>query len=80
MFYWPLLAYRLTKPLITLFDHLRVQRLNYAARRDILLFQATMELNERLEGKDHNKGNNVKRPAFFGLSLQIIVLDAVFSA
>ena len=44
-----------------------------------LLFKATMELHERLEGTTHNEGGN-KVYAGFGLVIaQIVVLDAVFS-
>lgn len=44
-----------------------------------LLFKATMELHERLEGSDHGGGTG-KAYAGFGLVVtQIVVLDAVFS-
>lgn len=44
-----------------------------------LLFKATMELHERLEGTSHGDGGN-KAYASFGLVItQIVVLDAVFS-
>lgn len=44
-----------------------------------LLFKATMELHERLEGTTHSAGGN-KAYASFGLVItQIVVLDAVFS-
>ena len=44
-----------------------------------LLFKATMELHERLEGTTHNDGGG-KAYASFGLVItQIVVLDAVFS-
>ncbi|MFX8848688.1 hypothetical protein ABTM68_20740, partial [Acinetobacter baumannii] len=44
-----------------------------------LLFKATMELHERLEGGETH-GNQAKRVAqFWPVVAQIVVLDAVFS-
>lgn len=70
----------LTAPLITLFDH------SFSGRDLImlfgglfLLFKATSELHERLEGRAQ-ESNGVKVHAAFGVVVtQIIVLDAVFS-
>ena len=44
-----------------------------------LLFKATVELNERLEGKDHESHNQRKGAKFWPVVIQIVVLDAVFS-
>lgn len=45
-----------------------------------LLFKATMELHERLEGVEHSDGNGQKAYAAFAtVVVQILVLDAVFS-
>lgn len=69
-----------TNPIIRIFDHL-------FSARDILmfcggfflLFKATMELNERLEGKDKQTGKQRKTAKFWSVVVQIIVLDAIFS-
>lgn len=45
-----------------------------------LLFKATMELNERLEGKDSNNPTQRKGAKFWGVVTQIVVLDAIFSS
>lgn len=70
----------LTKPILTLFEH------PFSARDLImligglfLLFKATMELNERLEGKDEHTNTQRKTSNFWAVVAQIIVLDAVFS-
>ncbi|MDU6411505.1 MAG: TerC family protein [Yersiniaceae bacterium] len=44
-----------------------------------LLFKATTELHERLEGHDHSAGNNRGYASFWLVVFQIVVLDAVFS-
>ncbi|UDQ78818.1 TerC family protein [Erwinia rhapontici] len=44
-----------------------------------LLFKATMELNERLEGKDGEEGPQKQGARFWPVVAQIVVLDAVFS-
>nr|WP_267375034.1 TerC family protein [Gilliamella sp. B3172] len=44
-----------------------------------LLFKATMELNERLEGASHQDGKSKKTSHFWTVVAQIVVLDAVFS-
>lgn len=70
----------LTRPLITLFSQ------PFSARDIImlvggifLLFKATMELNERLEGKDEEQSNQRSGARFWPVVAQIVVLDAVFS-
>lgn len=44
-----------------------------------LLFKATMELHERLEGHTHQPGGSKAYARFWPVVAQIIVLDAVFS-
>lgn len=70
----------LTKPLFTYHD------LSFSARDLImlfgglfLLFKATVELNERLEGKDSDNPVQRKGARFWGVVAQIVVLDAIFS-
>ncbi|MDN6018276.1 MAG: TerC family protein, partial [Enterobacterales bacterium] len=43
-----------------------------------LLFKATMELHERLEGQTHEV-NNRGYASFWSVVVQIVILDAVFS-
>ncbi|MDI4700030.1 nitrate reductase subunit beta [Salmonella enterica subsp. enterica serovar Cerro] len=70
----------LTKPLFS------IQALSFSARDLImlfggffLLFKATMELNERLEGKDSANPTQRKGAKFWAVVAQIVVLDAIFS-
>ncbi|TCW00216.1 TerC family protein [Biostraticola tofi] len=70
----------LTAPLFTALGHA------FSARDVImlvggvfLLFKATMELNERLEGKDEQQQNQRKGARFWPVVAQIVILDAVFS-
>ncbi|HEX4500204.1 MAG TPA: TerC family protein [Scandinavium sp.] len=70
----------LTRPLFTVRD------LSFSARDLImlggglfLLFKATVELNERLEGKDNDGPTQRKGAKFWAVVAQIVVLDAVFS-
>ncbi|SLM63778.1 MULTISPECIES: TerC family protein [Dickeya] len=44
-----------------------------------LLFKATVELNERLEGKDEPQHTQRKGARFWPVVAQIVVLDAIFS-
>ncbi|BGI50718.1 MAG: TerC family protein [Arsenophonus endosymbiont of Ceratovacuna japonica] len=70
----------LTSPIINIYSH------EFSAR-DILiisggfflLFKATMELNERLEGKDNKSNKQRKTVKFWAVVVQIIILDAIFS-
>lgn len=70
----------LTNPLIAILD-------NTFSARDIimlvggifLLFKATVELNERLEGKDHQSNHARKAASFWPVVAQIVILDAIFS-
>ena len=70
----------LTKPLFSIRDF------TFSARDLImlvggffLLFKATVELNERLEGKDSDNPTQRRGARFWGVVAQIVVLDAVFS-
>jgi CBS domain containing-hemolysin-like protein len=70
----------LTRPLFSLAGHA------FSARDTImligglfLLFKATIELNERLEGKDEEADNAQQAARFWPVVAQIVVLDAVFS-
>lgn len=70
----------LTQPLITLSQY------SFSARDLImllgglfLLFKATVELNERLEGKDHENTTQRRGAKFWPVVIQIVILDAVFS-
>jgi CBS domain containing-hemolysin-like protein len=70
----------LTRPLFTLYD------LSFSARDLImlfgglfLLFKATVELNERLEGKDQVNPTQRRGAHFWKVVAQIVMLDAIFS-
>lgn len=70
----------LTKPLFSIRDF------TFSARDLImlvggffLLFKATVELNERLEGKDSDNPTQRRGACFWPVVTQIVVLDAVFS-
>ncbi|MCB1568576.1 MAG: TerC family protein, partial [Xanthomonadales bacterium] len=71
---------RLTEPLFTIFDQPFSGRdLILLAGGVFLLFKATMELHERLEGhKDDHHGPKV-HASFALIVTQIVILDAVFS-
>lgn len=70
----------LTRPLFS------IQSFSFSAR-DLtmllgglfLLFKATMELNERLEGKDSEHHAQKRGAKFWPVVAQIVILDAVFS-
>lgn len=71
---------KLTEPLISVLGH------SFSGRDLILLggglfllFKGTMELHERLEGREHNSGGNRVYASFATVVAQIVVLDAVFS-
>lgn len=71
---------KLTAPLLTLFDH------SFSGRDLILLggglfllFKGTMELHERLEGREHHEDGKKVYASFAMVVAQIVVLDAVFS-
>ncbi|CAL4321499.1 TerC family protein [Buchnera aphidicola] len=44
-----------------------------------LLFKATIELHEKLEGHQNNNKTNKNYPGFWTIILQIVILDAIFS-
>lgn len=70
----------LTTPLLTLFDiELSWRNLILLFGGIFLLFKGTMELHERLEGKDRQKEGKSVHAVFWQVIVQIIVLDAVFS-
>lgn len=70
----------LTEPLFTVFGHT-------VSERDIillvgglfLLFKATVELHERLEGHSERQDSNNQHLGFWLVLAQIVLLDAVFS-
>lgn len=70
----------LTSPLVTVFDHAFSGRdLIMLFGGVFLLFKATMELHERLEGHAAQRTSNASYALFWPIVLQIVVLDAVFS-
>lgn len=70
----------LTKPMFIVAEHPFSGRdLIMLVGGIFLLFKATMELNERLEGKDEEQHGTRKGARFWPVVAQIVVLDAVFS-
>ncbi|AOA59693.1 TerC family protein [Acinetobacter larvae] len=70
----------LTAPLFHIFSHPFSGRdLILLFGGVFLLFKGTMELHERIEGKQHLKEENPVHAAFWMVIVQIVVLDAVFS-
>lgn len=70
----------LTEPLFHIFDHPFSGRdLILLFGGVFLLFKGTMELHERMEGKQLHKEDNPVHAAFWMAIVQIVVLDAVFS-
>jgi CBS domain containing-hemolysin-like protein len=70
----------LTQPLFSVFDKsLSGRDLILLLGGIFLLFKATVEVHERLEGKSHLPRNTQVHAAFWAVVAQIIVLDAVFS-
>ncbi|MFD1008575.1 TerC family protein [Oceanisphaera ostreae] len=70
----------LTTPLVTLWDQSFSGRdLILIAGGLFLLFKATTELHERLEGSTHESNNSGVYAGFGVVIAQILVLDAVFS-
>ncbi|WP_062355190.1 TerC family protein [Pseudoxanthomonas mexicana] len=71
---------RLTTPLFSVFEHAFSGRdLILLIGGLFLLFKATMELHERLEGRSHESGGNKVYASFGVVVTQIVILDAVFS-
>lgn len=70
----------LTDPLFTVLNHdLSGRDLILLFGGLFLLFKATVELHERVEGKMNSQRNTRVHAAFWAVIAQIIVLDAVFS-
>ncbi|HGJ5875346.1 MAG TPA: TerC family protein [Arsenophonus sp.] len=70
----------LTNPIIKLWGHpFSARDLLMLGGGLFLLFKATMELNERLEGKDKQSGKQRKTAKFWAVVAQVIILDAIFS-
>lgn len=70
----------LTKPMFVVAEHAFSGRdLIMLVGGIFLLFKATTELNERLEGKDEEEHGPRKGARFWPVVGQIVVLDAVFS-
>ena len=44
-----------------------------------LIYKATTEIHEKIEGVDHENNPNIKRPSFASIIIQILILDIVFS-
>lgn len=71
---------QLTRPLFFLLEHpFSARDLILLAGGLFLLFKATMELHERLEGNEHDDTGTRLRPSFALVVTQIVILDAVFS-
>ncbi|WP_213991220.1 TerC family protein [Sodalis sp. dw_96] len=70
----------LTSPLFTTLGHPFSPRdLIMLAGGIFLIFKATMELNDRLEGSDEDSESERKGAKFWPVVAQIVILDAVFS-
>lgn len=70
----------LTRPLFTLYSHAFSARdLIMLVGGLFLLFKATVELNERLEGKDAQGTTQRRGAKFWAVVTQIVILDAIFS-
>ena len=70
----------LTNPLFHVGDHsVSARDIIMIAGGLFLLFKATMELHERLEGKQHASGSRIAYSTFGVVVTQIVILDAVFS-
>lgn len=44
-----------------------------------LIYKATTEIHEKIEGDEHENNPKAKRPSFFSIITQILILDIVFS-
>ncbi|MCU5774268.1 TerC family protein [Erwiniaceae bacterium BAC15a-03b] len=70
----------LTAPIFTIVGHpFSARDLIMLVGGVFLLFKATVELNERLEGKDEEQNPQKRGARFWPVVAQIVVLDAVFS-
>ena len=70
----------LTRPLFTIYNiSLSGRDLILLIGGVFLLFKATMELHERLEGRPHHQDESRVLPGFWVVVTQIVILDAIFS-
>lgn len=70
----------LKQPLFTLWQHsFSARDLLLFAGGIFLLYKATTELNDRLEGSDEDQGQTKNGAKFWPVVAQIVVLDAIFS-
>jgi len=70
----------LTSPLFSIAGHpFSARDLIMLAGGVFLIFKATMELNDRLEGHDEESETQTKGARFWPVVTQIVILDAVFS-
>lgn len=70
----------LTRPLFTIYNvSLSGRDLILLVGGVFLLFKATMELHERLEGRPHHQDESRIFPSFWVVVTQIVILDAIFS-
>jgi predicted tellurium resistance membrane protein TerC len=44
-----------------------------------LIYKATVEIHEKIEGDEHENEANIKKPSFMSVIVQILLLDIVFS-
>lgn len=70
----------LTTPLFTLFDHsFSVHDLVMLLGGVFLIYKATVELHERMEGFPMGEHDTKEGATFWGVIVQVVALDAVFS-
>lgn len=70
----------LTRPLFTIYNvSLSGRDLILLIGGVFLLFKATTELHERLEGRPHHQDESRVFPSFWVVVTQIVILDAIFS-
>ncbi len=70
----------LTNPLFQVFNHdVSGRELILLSGGLFLLFKATVELHEKLEGVRKRNTGNIRYAKFWQVILQIVILDAVFS-
>ena len=70
----------LTNPLFTLFDHaFSVHDLVMLFGGVFLIYKATVELHERMEGIPMGEHETKGNATFWGVIIQVVALDAVFS-
>lgn len=70
----------LTTPLFTILEHaFSGQNLVYLGGGVFLLYKATVEIHERLEGGEHAGARGRRAPSLLSVVIQIMILDIVFS-